>query len=224
MFEYNLFKSIIDSNKKVFISGHFDRITIIISHICKHNNIELTVVQHGALEYFENMPKIYVSNVIYMYKFSEHYFRKYYYPIKNEIIYIYNQDLVSDVDKFLNCKLEKKTIAFLTQPEKINFNILIIKAMLTCRDKYNLNIILHPRDKKNDYKEFFNEPSIVFSRNFCLNYHAVVTRSSTLGINFHNKNVKTIFVNLEGLQMDFYDIENIILINNLNNLDSLLNE
>jgi len=207
IFEYTLVFNIIEKSKIIFISGHFDRIVVLISLLSKTDNKKLNIVQHGALELIDNLPKIYVSKVYYMYDFSVDYFNRNYLPLEKNIFYEYEPNLISDKNNFKSCNLKNKTIAFITQPDNLVKNYKILDYLIKEYHEFNISIIVHPRDRVRHYRDYISD-NIIFSRDFCLNYNIVFTRFSTLGINFHEKGIETVFINLDGVKMDFIESGN----------------
>lgn len=218
VFEYNLVLNITKNTKEIYIAGHFDRLVLLISLIAKLENKKLNIVQHGALELIDGLPKIYVSKVYYMYDFSIAYFERYYLAIDKNILYINEPKLLSDNLNFKLCKFQKHTIALITQPDKVEYNIKILTFLIKNYKNSNISIIVHPRDNKKYYKKFLSQ-NVFIGRSFCLDYSCVITRYSTLGVNFHKKGIKTIFINLDNVTMDFFESGEYIVINKLDSFE-----
>lgn len=226
-FEFKIFEKLLSQKPvaQVYVAEHYHRYLTIVSFLCQSFNKELIIVQHGALEYIENIPFINISSVIYSYEFSIPFYNRFFRPVHETIKFVKNDRLISDYDRFQSCELKKPTIAFLTQPDNCKLNSSILAVL---KEKVNnldcqIEIIKHPRDKCN-YKEYLKHPKFTLSNRFCNNFSLVITRFSTLGVNYYLKGYNTWFVNLDHVVMDFMNEPSINVLWSMSEFKSKLNE
>jgi hypothetical protein len=211
--EFDCLKALLGSNvRNIYISGHFDRFTMTVSHVNKSNNAKLSVCQHGVLSRMRGMPIISVDHVYLQYEISKKYF-SYVYDCKSFSVI---NGLNSDSEKILNgIKIDESTVVFVGQVPRVELNEDIIANIISLG--FKVCHIKHPLDSF-EYVGFVNYEEV---NDFPSNPKYVVSRFSTLAYNYHLLGSTVIFITDEELDVDFFQDSNISMCK-LNELGSFL--
>lgn len=193
---------IIDHNiKDIYIVGLNDRHSIFISDITYTYGLNLHVLQHGLLTKFDNLHKINVDKFYYTHDFSLKY-------LKYFLINIHQIECVYLPDKKYN-RWEKfdhnLNIAYACTPTNIEYNIEIIKFLIdSVPNDYRVIIYPHPREGVNAYEKYFikNEKVHITNKRYD-NIELLITRISSLGIEYYDIGIKPLFINLENHDTDY---------------------
>ncbi|MEQ4788414.1 hypothetical protein ABN070_17280 [Morganella morganii] len=202
--EYNLLDNLISQNNftEVITAGLNDRYCIFLSAICKKRNINLSIIQHGALTKFDGCYRIEADNFYYMYDFSKSYLK---YFFKN-----------TDTINFLPCEREFKhqelgnidnevNIAFACTPSNIELNFQIIDILLQdLAPTVKVYIHPHPRENNKTYeKKYAHIKNVCITKKKFINIKFLVTRISSLGVELKKTGIEPVFINLEGHETDY---------------------
>ena len=200
---YNIFDQIINDIDKVYISGHFDRFVSIISDICEKKEVELNLVQHGCIQIFEKplIKNKITGKIYYSHDFSVPYFQTFLdFPLKTKFIKLESKKPEINFSQ----KSNKKIVVFGCQDAKPENNLLIINHLFKHFPNSLIYIIPHPREDidyyKKRYKLFKNSH---ISREKPLNIEFFVSRFSTLGIEYASIGIRSLFINIDNVKMDF---------------------
>ena len=180
-----------------------DRHTFFLSEICKKNRIYFTLVQHGTLFKIDNFKLCEVNEFAYCFDFSLP-FLKYY--LKNiegiNIKFIPNESKSIEVVEY---EKGNDNIAFACMPTNVALNFKVINALSEILNKnFNLIIYPHPREDFDSYLKAYNKnEKIIVSRAKYSNVKLVVSRVSTIGVDFANIGLPVIYVNFEQSETDY---------------------
>lgn len=197
-------KSHTENLEEVFVSGHFDRLTTIISEVCLVNDIKLNIIQHGCIQNFDKklIKNRIHGNIYYSYDFSKPFFK----------VFLDYDDSVSFIKINISQKYKfftfvpssKKIITFGCQDAVPSNNFEIIDFLIVNFKNYLIHIIPHPREKVNLYKrKYALNDNVNISYKKPSNTILFISRFSTLGIEYQKAGVRTIFINLDKVKMDF---------------------
>lgn len=188
--------------KKIYISGHFDRVVSIISEINETNGSQLNLIQHGCIQVFNNkLKKNKVNgNIYYNNKFSVPYFSSFLEisKIKN---FIGLKESNPEITYFHDSL--SKIIAFGCQDAKPENNLKIIKFLLENYKSKLIYVIPHPKEKQSYYFKKLKGCNVFISRKKPVNIELFISRFSTLGIEYYKCGVNSIFINIDKVKMDF---------------------
>ena len=120
---------------------------------------------------------------------------------KNDILVIYRQKNILQINYSYNSS--KPIIVYGCQDARPENNLLIINFLLENFNDKLVYIVPHPREDIKFYLKEFKHPNIVVSRDKPSDIELFFSRFSTLGIEYANLGVKTIYVNLDKVKMDF---------------------
>tara|TARA_R110001583_G_scaffold192512_1_gene359081 strand:- start:627 stop:1712 length:1086 start_codon:yes stop_codon:yes gene_type:complete len=200
---YDIIDQILTDIDNVFISGHFDRFVSIISDISEKKEVELNLVQHGCIQIFkEQLIKNKVTgNIYYLNDFSVPYFQTFLdFPKKTKFVKLESK---KPEINFIQ-KSNKKIIVFGCQDAKPENNLLIINHLINHFPNKLIYIIPHPREDivyyTKRYKLYENSH---ISREKPLNVEFFVSRFSTLGIEYASIGIRSLFINIDNVKMDF---------------------
>ena len=189
--------------KQIVVAGLNDRHTFFLSEICKKNRIYFTLVQHGTLFKIDNFKLCEVNEFAYCFDFSLP-FLKYY--LKNiegiNIKFIPNESKSIEVVEY---EKGNDNIAFACMPTNVALNFKVINALSEILNKnFNLIIYPHPREDFDSYLKAYNKnEKIIVSRAKYSNVKLVVSRVSTIGVDFANIGLPVIYVNFEQSETDY---------------------
>jgi len=96
-------------------------------------------------------------------------------------------------------------IAYASTHVRHNLNLQIIDSILAVMKlDVNLLIYTHPQENLSLYKKYQNVDNIfIFQKERHINIQYVISRFSTIGIEFYNSGIMPIFVNLDNVETDF---------------------
>lgn len=200
---YDFLFSLIKKREEVFVSGHFDRVVSILSEVCNTNNIKLNIIQHGCLQIFEKplIKNILKGNIYYSHKFSLPFFSTFFHEINN-IDFIKLDEVKPKIDYYHKCS--KKIIVYGCQDAKPKNNILIIDFLLNMFNNKLIYVIPHPREDLKFYSKYRHHLCNAFvSRTKPVNAEFFVSRFSTLGIEYSLLEIRSIFINIDMVKLDF---------------------
>jgi len=189
---------------EVYIAGLFDRLSILITSLAPSFNVRVHMLQHGVLGKRSSMSLIKVDTFYYMYEFSKP-FLKYVLDLKSGPTLIY----LPQKSKNLGLSIFKGrpgiNIAYASTHVRHNLNLQIIDSILAVMKlDVNLLIYTHPQENLSLYKKYQNVDNIfIFQKERHINIQYVISRFSTIGIEFYNSGIMPIFVNLDNVETDF---------------------
>lgn len=210
LIDYYVFKNIIDTYEpeNIFCAGLCDRLAIILTELGQTYGVKIHMMQHGLLSQCKGKIKRKVHAFYYLYDFS----------IKS-IKYSINLDtsprLVYLPKTKGALKLKKfdvspgQNIAYATAIVKHEFNEQIIETTINLLpDNFNFLIYVHPLDKIKKYEIYSKKKNVfIFKKERHSNLDYLISRLSTLGIEYHEFGVPSIFVNLDKLDGDFFHLD-----------------
>ncbi|TCP27958.1 hypothetical protein EV195_101117 [Tenacibaculum skagerrakense] len=193
---------------EIFISGHFDRLTTIVNEVCLLNNIKLNIIQHGSIQIFKNklIPnKIVLGDIYYSYDFSKPFFETFL-NIEKDVSF-YKVPTENNLKLYNHDKLPsgKKIIVFGCQDAKPYHNVTIINFLVKKYKDCLIYVIPHPRENMSFYsKKYKSFANVIVSKDKPENIVLFISRFSTLGIEYEERGIKTVFINLDKVNMDFF--------------------
>lgn len=199
----------------IYISGHFDRLTTLIAETCIKNKIDLNIIQHGCVQIFKkNLIKNKITgNVFYTYDFSVTSFNSFLNLGPNSNLIKFS--IKNEID-FVKLDCDKPVIVYGCQDVLPVNNILIIDYLLETFKDHLVYVIPHPRENTKFYKKKYGDNQMIkISRDKPINVEVFISRFSTLGIQYQKEGVRTVFINLDKVNMDFIFSKNYEVYNNL---------
>lgn len=221
-FIYEILKNLLKDTKLILISGHFDRWVMVLEQITNYYGIEMSIIQHGCFQIFKApIIKINVTgNFYYTYNFSNKAIDLYYNFKRNDVKYFHDEQ--SSVETFENGD-KKQVIVYGCQDVNPKQNHLIIQHLIRKHPQKKIYILPHPREKITSYRKYLSK-NIVVTRSKPRNVTFFVSRYSTLGLEYMSIATHVIFVNLDGVKMDFLEEYAHCVCNNLEELQLNLNQ
>ncbi len=218
--EYLMYESLIKSAdpKEVVVAGLNDRHTFYISEICKSSNIFYTMVQHGCLFALDNPRKCFVNKFVYCFDFSIPFLK--YYLLDNDTIQLkflkLNKSPLQTTESGSNLDL----IGFACMPTNVKLNIDVIDFLIeNLSNKYNIAVFPHPREDKSIYSiRYKKDPKVMISEQKFSDIKVLVSRVSTLGVDYADIGCEVIFVNFEGSSTDYLNTGRFEVVSNLESL------
>lgn len=204
--EHEMLRKLTQQAEEVIVAGHFDRYIALLSDLSFENNFKLSIVQHGCIRIHDQPLKRATVNgdFFYMYKFSVPYFKTFAKYTSNSRFH--DQRIEHSINfSEENDTKGKKRVVFVCQDKIPDNNKKIINEIIRLQAKgnYVLQIMPHPREKIQAYREYRNQPSVFVSTNKKVRPDMVFTRFSTLGVEYAKAGIDTVFVNLDRVNMDF---------------------
>ncbi len=203
--EFRMYQKLIHElqPQQVVVAGLNDRHTFYLSEICRQNSISYTLVQHGCLFAINNPKLCSVDEFVYCYEFSLPFLKHYISEVERvKLTYLPIQpkslSMVTQEDGI-------PSIAFACMPTNPQANISLIDELLeTINERYRIIVYPHPRESLNIYqKSYSKNDRVMISQDKYKNVELVVTRISTIGIDFDRIGLPVVFVNLERSNTDY---------------------
>lgn len=189
----------------VLMAGQGDRPSVIISRICRKNDIHLTMLQHGAIGKREKWIHLRTNRFFYLYPFSRAYAKHLIHITEDtELHHLPKKASSLDLKEFKDGKFARN-LAYATSPADSEKDVAIlekIKSRLE-RNKINLLIYPHPLEKESYYEHLAENQSVFVTRERHKNVEHLISRYSTLGLDYYEQGIAPIFLNFENLQIDF---------------------
>lgn len=215
--EFMVLKEIIGAKEKIFMAGYNDRTSLIISKICEKNNIHLSILQHGVLGRKENWKPLKANRFFYLYLFSKEYIScQIEVNSSTELILLPKRTSSLNLGTFQNGKF-KKNIAYATSPADSGKDILLLNQLKKdlFEKEYNLLIYPHPLEKESTYKGLKNDESVFLTRKRHKNVSYLISRYSTLGIDYYEAGIIPVFLNFDKQDSDFLNSKEFIVFEDL---------
>ncbi|WP_298542657.1 hypothetical protein [uncultured Aquimarina sp.] len=203
--EFLALKGILNGSEKVLIAGYNDRTSLIISKICEFKKIHLSMLQHGVLGKKEEWKHLKADRFFYLYDFSKEYIA---HQIEvnefTELIYLPKKKSNLKLGTFIK-GVYSKNIAYATSPADSSKDIEILTRLIKISEEKKVNLLIypHPLEKETVYSKFENNKSIFVTRERHKNVEYLISRYSTLGIDYFEKNITPVFLNFDGAKSDF---------------------
>lgn len=223
--EYYMLKEQTKHVKNVVVAGHFDRYVNIFSQLSRNNNFKLSLMQHGCIQIYKKGLKSIPINgdIYYMYDFSIPFFNTF--LCYTEKTNLYPQNSIHKL-QFLKPNNNRNTPLIVVACQDVNpeNNLLIIDKILTTRKykNFTLQIMPHPRENINYYKEYKKKNNVIVSKNKDYQPDLVFTRFSTLGVEYQFSGTKTVFINIDLVQMDFLLSKNFNVTKKINDIENYI--
>lgn len=208
--DFYALKNVLERYKpeNVYCAGLCDRLAIILTTICGQSKIKVHMMQHGLLSLCKGKIKRKVHAFYYLYDFSLQAIK---YSIRLDtsphLIYLPKKQGALKLSHF--DESSNKNIAYATAIVKHEFNVQIIETTLRHMPKdFNLLIYIHPLDKRKKYEQYRKLDNVfLFKKERHSNIEYLISRISTLGLEYYELGVPSIFVNLDNLAGLFFHID-----------------
>lgn len=197
---------------KINICGHYDRYATWISYICKRQNVNFNISQHGALSNYKLPNKIYCDN-FYLFNYIEEKVVKEYLIINdscNFIIKGFKTNL-----KFINIDKNKKIvyIGIASQPKFTDKTIDIVRY-ISKEFGERVRVIVYPhfREDLNKYKDIENMANLqVYIEQKHKNIDILLTYYSTIIYDYMSVGFEGKYICMppEKTYMSFFELENL---------------
>lgn len=197
---YNIIKD--NSINIIVITGLNDRHSIFVSDIVNENDLQLFVLQHGLLTKFLNLYKICATRFYYTHDFSLDYLKYFFYNIHEIEFYHLPERSKHDWPSYLT---EKNIIAYACTPTNIDYNFKIIDILIgEITSDYIIMLYPHPRENlKMYYTRYKNHNNVIITDKRYKNIKMLITRISSLGVDYSDIGVKPVFINIERHNTDY---------------------
>ncbi len=215
--EFLALKGLIDDVEKVLIAGYNDRTSLIISRLCQDRDIHLSMLQHGVLGKKEKWKHLKADRFFYMYSFSKEYIQhQITVDHSTELIYLPKKTSSITLEIFKNPKF-KKNIAYATSPADSEKDLIILRELKKelLKKECNLLIYPHPLEKEETYSEFKEKECVFVTRERHQNILFLISRYSTLGIDYYEQGITPVFLNFENHNIDFLNTDEFKIFENM---------
>jgi hypothetical protein len=103
--------------------------------------------------------------------------------------------------------VDNQNIAYACMPTRLDLNIVLIRCLQSHLQgkSYNLLIYPHPLENINLYNEFITHatPTFICPKDRHANLSYLITRFSAMGIDYSERGITPIFINLDKIICDF---------------------
>lgn len=225
--EYCLFKGILEGYKcnNIYIAGLNDRYAIMITDICQNNdNMKLHMLQHGLLADRKGLSKVIADFFYYLYDFSFPFIKNAVDVHQENCIKLSSKKKNSINDFFLTSKENIVAIATSIAYPSTNFSIIDIIVKHLDKTKYDILIYPHPLEDIEAYKAKYssNQHIFYFKRERHRNIDLVISQCSTMGVEYYNIGVESLFINVHGFNFDIAHAPLFQIFNKLNDFEEYI--
>ncbi|MEQ8363064.1 MAG: hypothetical protein RH948_09360 [Cyclobacteriaceae bacterium] len=208
--ESQMIFNLIRNSRNVLMAGQVDRFSILLSVLCRDMGKHFTFVQHGVNNQFDNLYKLRVDEIYYLFEISIPFFGCFVLEADKQIY----KPIPQVKPNFEVCDTYENAIAFASQ--FMVEDLRILDVLIEHWKHGDILIYPHPTEKNLDYfRKYTAVSNVHITSKRIKNIKYIFSSGSTLGMEYDLIGVVPVFINLHKISSEIFLSQKYICFNDI---------